>query len=107
MTAPRDLIDMSVKQNFPFKNKRPGWFDWSVDCDGLLMANGEGSFVSLVAKEIEGTEVDVVVTITDSGEQLAGKAFMTNVEMDAPQDKEGTMTCKLEGNGTLTPTEGV
>jgi len=100
------MIEMSTKTNFPAKTYQPGWYEWSVDCDGLCNAGGSGGIADLAGTEIDGTEVDVLVEIDDSGEQFSGKAFLRNVEMDAPQDKEATMSCQLQGNGALTPTEG-
>lgn len=107
MTYPQEMIDMTVKTDWPYKSSRPGWDGPVViDCDGLLMAGGTGGIASLVNTLKARTLVSVAVTIGDSGEEFTGQAWMGDVGFDAPQDKEGTMSCKLTIEGELTATEG-
>lgn len=106
-TYDTDMIDMSVKTDFPYKRNRPGWEGpVTIDCDGLLMAGGSGGIATLVNTIKARTLVAIEVTIGSSGEEFTGNAWMTNVEMDAPQDKEGTISCKLQVEGELIATEG-
>jgi predicted secreted protein len=107
MSYGAEMIDMSIKTDFPYKKSKPGWEGpVTIDCDGLLMAGGTGGIASLINTIKARTLVAIAVTIGDSGEELTGNAWMTNVELDAPQDKEATMSCKLTVEGELTATEG-
>ncbi len=107
LSYPIEMIDMTVKADWPFKKQRPGWEGpWSIKCDGLLMAGGAGGIASLINTVKARTPVTVLVTIGDSGEQLTGSAWLVNPEMGAPQGGDGTMACELQGDGELTATEG-
>ncbi|MCL5105668.1 MAG: phage tail protein [Armatimonadetes bacterium] len=105
LSVPREMIDLTVKTSWPWKTAKPGFISWSVDCDGLLMEKTSGA-ASIAQTLIDGTLVNVDVIVADSGEQFSGTAYLSNVEIDGPMDKEGTMSCKLDGTGALTPTSG-
>jgi len=108
LSFPVEMVDMTVKANYPYKTQQPSWQGpWSIKCDGLLMAGGTGGIASIINTVKAGAPVAVVVTIGDSGEELTGNAYMVNPEFSAPQEGEGTMACELQGIGELTATEGV
>ena len=108
LSFPMDMVDMTVKANYPYKSQKPTWEGpWVIKCDGLLMAGGTGGIASIINTVKAKALVAVVVTIGDSGEELTGNAYMVNPEFSAPQDGEGTMACELQGDGALTATEGL
>lgn len=105
LSSSREKTDYTVKTNYPDKVFLPGWNDASIDCDGLLQI-GDGGFVEIWNQLMSEELVDIEFVIGDTGEQLSGKAVMTGLDCDAPQDKEPTFTCKLEKSGAWTPAQG-
>lgn len=107
LTYGAEMIDMTVKADWPYKSSIPGWEGpWTISCDGLLMAGGANGIAGLINLIKGRTLVNIQVTVGDSGEEFTGTAWMTNVQMNSPQDGEGTMSCELTGEGELTATEG-
>lgn len=106
MSAKRDMIEVTVKTDWPAKKFKPGWHDATIDCDGALIAGAAGGVASLYTALMAGTELDVTVTIGSSGEKLVGKGFWESQGGEAPQDKEGTWKGTIHVNGALTPTVG-
>jgi hypothetical protein len=107
MSYPMDMIDLSVKADYPYKKGRPGWEGpITIDCDCLMEAGGPAGMAGLINTVQARTLVEVVVTIGESGEELSGDAWMLQPEFDAPQGGEATMSCRLQIDGQLTATEG-
>lgn len=107
MTFPVDMVDMSVKTDYPYKKFEPSWEGPIViDCDGLLMAGGSGGIAGLIGIVQARTLVSGEVTIGDSGEKLTFDAWLMNPSFDAPQGGEATMSCQLQVDGELTATVG-
>lgn len=106
MTVKTDMIDMSVKADAWAKVFQAGWYEWSIDCDGLLYAGGAGGIGTLVTAQLARTAVAVEVTIGSSGEKFTGSAIYENLSGDGPHEKEATFKATLRGTGTLTPAVG-
>lgn len=97
-----DMIDMSVRTDYPNRVSEPGWNTPEIiECDCLLLQGGDGGFAYWKNLEATRTLVDVVVTL-DSGDEGTGQAWVIAPEFDAQQDKEGTMSLRLQVNGKLT-----
>ena len=104
LTVSRETTDYTTKTDYPDKVLRASWNDASIDCDGLLQTGSSG-FVDIWDQMMSETLVDIEFTIGD-GDTKTGKAIMTGLDCDAPQDKEPTYTCKLEKSGEWTATSG-
>lgn len=108
----RDEVDFTVKPasgGAVGKAKKPGWYDWSIACDGLMYAGGTGDFASIMATAVAAGATAPVVSVLvtcSNGMQFAGSAFYSALDGDAPYDKEGTFSATLTGDGNLTPTVG-
>lgn len=102
-----DMVDMTTKADFPYKKSRPGWEGPAkIDCDALLVINGEGGFAAIANMAKERVLRTVVITLDDSGEQGEGQAWLLPPTFDAPQDKEGTMAFTLQFEDEITWTQG-
>lgn len=102
LSSKTDMIEMSVKADSPWKTFLPGWQEWTVDCDGLLMANDTLGIGTLFGYQTARTPLTLVMTI--GTETFTGSALIESLSADGPQDKEGT--CKVTFRGTSTLTAG-
>jgi predicted secreted protein len=107
LSMPMDMIDMTVKADFPWKKFQPGWIGPAViECDCILCSSGTSGFAALLNAALARELVAVSITIGDTGEELSGNAYIMPPEFDAPQDKEGTMSVKLQVDGELVAESG-
>lgn len=103
LSSTRETTDYTVKADYPNKVLMPSWESASIDCDGLLEI-GTGGFVDLWEQHMGEELVDIEFLIGDTGEKITGKAVLSGLDCDGPQDKEPTYTCKLDKSGAWVAT---
>jgi len=104
LTLSADMIDTSVKADFPDKNYVANSREWSIDFDGILMSQGTGSTAKHISTYIYSALTGTVLAVifTSSTDTYTGSAYMESADVEAPQDKEGRYKFKLKGTGALT-----
>ena len=97
-----ELIDCTTKAS-PGRAREfiAGDYRWSVDCNGLLYAGGSGAFGSLVAAQLAGVPVDVVMDL--NGDLFTGKALYKKTGAAGKENDKGVFAAILQGTGELTP----
>lgn len=94
-----EAIDVTNKVTGSWKKSIAGFKEWSVDCDGLLVADDAG-FEALETAFMSGGEVEIKIA---EGEVLkySGKAIITDFPIEAPYDDVATYSVAFTGSGEL------
>jgi len=105
----------SSKDSGNWTDKKAGRLDWNASTDALytdvLTAQTTTSFDELFALMVARTPIDLAFAITagDPGAQtihatkknLAGKAIITGLDVNAPEEDNSSFSMTLEGTGEL------
>lgn len=94
-----DTLDISNKVTEGWKEFITGSKEWSIECDGILMAD-DTAFAKLEEYFLNGTEVDVKIGDSE-GWGYQGKAIITDFPIEAPYDDALAYTLTLQGTGAL------
>lgn len=100
------MIDMRVKNSFPYAENLPGWQTWSIDCDGLVVIDDANGIISVADTMLDGTKCNVKLKVGSTGDMFTGQAYISNLKISSPHEGEATYSCTLTGTGQLTPVEG-
>lgn len=94
-----EAIDTTNKVTGQWKKSISGFKEWSVDCDGLLVADDAG-YVALETAFNAGEEVEIKIA---EGEVLkySGMAIITDFPVEAPYDDVATYSVAFTGSGEL------
>ena len=93
-----ETIDITNKVSAGWKESITSVKEWSVDCDGVFVADD----VALKALETAFNANTVVdVKISDGTWGYKGKAIITDFPIDAPYDDAATYSLTLQGTGEL------
>lgn len=96
-----DSIEVNAKDSGGWKSKIVGLKEWSIDNDGLFVAD-DNSHKALGAAFEGGNPVCVkVVNIKASKSLFGGLAYISSYPIEAPYDDAMTYTITLDGNGAL------
>ena len=94
-----ETLDVSNKVTEGWKEYITGSKEWSIECDGILMAD-DTAFAKLEQFFLEGSEVDVKIG-DNTGWGYEGKAIITDFPIEAPYDDALSYTLTLQGTGAL------
>jgi len=94
-----ETLDVSNKVTQGWKEFITGSKEWSMECDGILMAN-DTAFAKLEDYFLNGDEVDVKIG-DDTGWGYEGKAIITDFPIEAPYDDALSYKLTLQGTGSL------
>lgn len=73
--------------------------EWSIDCDGILIAEDVG-FTALETAYLAGNLVDIKIG-DEAGWGYQGKAIITDFPIEAPYDDALTYSVTFQGTGAL------
>ena len=93
-----ETIDITNKVSAGWKESITSVKEWSVDCDGVFVAD-DVALKSLETAFNANTVVDV--KISDGQWGYKGKAIITDFPIDAPYDDAATYSLTLQGTGEL------
>lgn len=97
-----DSIEITSKDSDgDWKSKIAGMKEWSIDADGLYMANDEShKTLSEAFENGEPVCAKIINKKTNKG-MFAGFAVITDYSIEAPHDDAVTFSTTLEGQGKL------
>lgn len=93
-----ETIDITNKVSAGWKESITSVKEWSVDCDGVFVAD-DTALKALETAFNANTMVDV--KISDGTWGYEGKAIITDFPIDAPYDDAATYSLTLQGTGEL------
>lgn len=95
-----NAIDVSNKVTGDWKRSISGLKEWSLDCNGLVVADDAG-FTALETAFNEGAEVVIQLAET-AGLSYSGAAIITDFPIEAPYEDVATYSISFTGTGALT-----
>ena len=95
-----DELDITDKNTIGYKKFLVGLKEWSISCDGLVVA-GEQGYDALFNAFIEGTIVEVQFKLEDGSFGYQGDMVVSSMDFDAQYDDALTYSCELKGAGDL------
>lgn len=98
-----DELDITDKNTVGYKKFLVGLKEWSISCDGLVVA-GEAGYDALFDAFINGTIVKVQFK-KDGSFGYEGEMVVSSMDFDAQYDDALTYSCELKGAGDLTKIE--
>ena len=93
-----DEIDITDKTTEGYKAYLAGLKEWSISCDGLVVAN-DTAYEALVTAFLAGEEIDV--ELKGGGFGYKGKVAITSMDFDAQYEDALTYSCELRGASAL------
>jgi TP901-1 family phage major tail protein len=99
-----DELDITDKNTVGYKKFLVGLKEWSISCDGLVVA-GEKGYDALFEAFIEGKIVHVQFNQEDGSFGYEGDMVVSSMDFDAQYDDALTYSCELKGAGDLTKIE--
>ena len=96
-----DELDITDKNTVGYKKFLVGLKEWSISCDGLVVA-GEAGYDALFDAFIKGTIVTVQFKKEDGSFGYKGDMVVSSMDFDAQYDDALTYSCELKGAGDLT-----
>ena len=93
-----ETIDITNKVSAGWKESITSVKEWSVDCDGVFVAD-DAALKQLETAFNANTMVDV--KISDGTWGYKGKAIITDFPIEAPYDDAATYSITLQGTGEL------
>ena len=96
-----DELDITDKNTVENKKFLVGLKEWSISCDGLVVA-GEAGYDALFDAFINGTIVKVQFKKEDGSFGYEGDMVVSSMDFDAQYDDALTYSCELKGAGDLT-----
>ena len=116
LTITAEMLDNASKDHASglWKGTTLKSLSWNMSSENLFAYDGEGeTVIDLFDVLTLGQSVDVVFTINKKGTaventiglvgsiQLTGKAFVQNIDINAPNGDNATFSVQLEGTGEL------
>ena len=96
-----DELDITDKNTVGYKKFLVGLKEWSISCDGLVVA-GEAGYDALFKAFIAGDIVKVQFKQKEGDFGYEGDMVITSMDIDAQYDDALTYSCELKGAGDLT-----
>ena len=112
-----ETTDAASKDDGKWKTKKVAKFDWNGKCDSLVSADADAnSYDAMYDAMIAGEPIDIVSgrpsNISDDGVPEAGwtapttnyykgKALITSLERNDPDNENSTMSVSFDGSGKL------
>ena len=96
-----DELDVTDKNTTGYKKFLVGLKEWSISCDGLVVA-GEAGYDALFNAFINGDIVKVQFKQEDGPFGYQGDMVVASMDFDAQYDDALTYSCELKGAGDLT-----
>ena len=96
-----DELDITDKNTVGYKKFLVGLKEWSISCDGLVVA-GEAGYDALFNAFINGDIVKVQFKQEDGPFGYQGDMVVASMDFDAQYDDALTYSCELKGAGDLT-----
>lgn len=94
-----DTIDTTTKDSEGSKEYEYGFFEWEIDCNGLLPVDDEG-YKLLEQKFIAKEKVQVRMN-SKTGNKYSGLALLVDFPVDAAYSDSVKYSVKLKGTGKL------
>ena len=95
-----DELDITDKNTTGYKKFLVGLKEWSISCDGLVVA-GEAGYDALFNAFIAGDIVTVQFKKEDGSFGYEGEMVVSSMDFDAQYDDALTYSCELKGAGDL------
>ena len=95
----KEVIETTSKDSNGWKEQIGGIKEWSIDADGLMVADDTG-YQALEDAFMNDKQVSVSLA-TASGLKYEGHAIVTDFPIEAGFDDMATYSLTLEGNGSL------
>ena len=95
-----DELDVTDKNTTGYKKFLVGLKEWSISCDGLVVA-GEAGYDALFEAFINGDIVKVQFQQKEGGFGYSGPMVIASMDFDAQYDDAVTYSCELKGAGAL------
>ena len=108
VTMNREMRDTSNKDTAGWKKVLPGQKSWTMSSEHLYNPSGNYNLAYLVGLWTNGTALTVNFKSVSAPTQdyyFTGTAYITNVQMNAPNEGNVTYTIQLQGDGALTLTD--
>ena len=97
-----DSMETTYKGTDGFKTFEPGFKEWSIDADGMLVDSDTG-FDELETAFENSDKVMVELTYSEAGGTVwSGEAIISDFPVEAPYDDMATYSISLQGTGALT-----
>jgi len=103
----RNMIDMSNKDTGDMREIVAGRGEWSMSSDNIVdfdVASGSTGYLELFAAWKDGDEVTIKMALKteESGDPyFEGKAFISSLPLNAPDNDAATFSATFDGNGEL------
>lgn len=97
--------DATSKDSGSWSEKLEGLLEWSVTGDSLFAFDAIHGVSELFESMTGRTKVSVKLSTEVTGDlKFSGEAFITALDLDAPNEENTTYSYSLEGTGPLTKT---
>lgn len=94
-----EVIDITNKAANGWKESMTSFKEWSVDCDGVFVAD-DAALIALETAFNTNKEVDIELS-DGTAWGYKGKAIITDFPIEAPYDDAATYSLTLQGTGEL------
>jgi len=94
-----ETLEATSKDTNGWRDYKPGFKEWSVDCDGVVIVDDEG-YNYLEEAFHNDSPVQATVAMP-SGTVYTGDTIVTSFPLEMPYDDLATYTLTLQGAGEL------
>ena len=95
-----DAVDVSNKDSTLWREYIPGYKDWSVDCDSLIVET-DTALTHFETHWLAGQEVTCVLATPANVTHWGGKIIIKSMKYTAPDGGVYTAALTLQGTGSL------
>lgn len=96
-----DSMETTYKGTDGFKTFEPGFKEWSIDADGMIV-DSDTALDALEAAFAGSDKVKIELVYGDDSTTYSGEAIITDFPIEAPYDDMATYSISLQGTGALT-----
>lgn len=97
-----DMRDVSNKSSVGYKAVLPGQKSWTVSTEGLYNPSTGYSYIALYNAWTAGTELTLTLKNSTQDYYWSGKAYITSLSQNAPNEGNVTWSVSFQGTGALT-----
>jgi len=101
------IRDSSTKSSAGWKAVKPGQRNWNVSGEHLYAFDATFGATGLMSLWTDRTEVTIKLATSNSANlRFSGKAYLTSLVLNAPNEENSTFSFAFEGTGALTLSTG-
>jgi Predicted secreted protein len=96
----QDAVDVSNKDTPLWRDYIPGYREWSVDCDAMIVET-DAALVQLESQYIAGTPVRVAIQTPANSQHWSGTGLIKSMKYSAADGGVYSAALTIQGTGAL------